>query len=47
MSTNNGIQSIEGLAKTVYIYTVYDHMFGEFSAKNAVFTPYIYGSGQP
>ena len=25
-----------------YIYTVYDRIFGEFSAKNTVYTPYIY-----
>jgi hypothetical protein len=30
-----------------YIYTVYDHIFGDFPAKNTVYTPYIYGSGQP
>ena len=31
-----------GLAKTVYMHRI----FGEFPAKNAVYTPYIYGSGQ-
>ena len=31
-----------GLAKTVY-----DRIFGDFPAKNTVYTPYIYGSGQP
>jgi hypothetical protein len=34
-----------------YLYTVYDHMYGIYPAKNAVHTPYIYiymyGSGQP
>jgi len=30
-----------------YIYTVYDRIFGDFPAKNTVYTPYIYGSGQP
>jgi hypothetical protein len=30
---------------TVYDYTVYDCIFGEFPAKNAVCTPHIYGSG--
>ena len=28
------------------IYTVYDRIFGDFPAKNTVYTPYIYGSGQ-
>jgi len=35
-----------GLARTVYIH-VYDRIFGDFSAKVTVHTPYIYGSGQP
>jgi len=39
-----------GLARTVYIYTVYDRIFVDFPAKNTVYTPYIYiyiyGSGQ-
>jgi len=35
-----------GLARTL-TYTVYDRIFGEFPAKNTVYTPYIYGSGQP
>ena len=30
-----------------YIYTVYDRIFDDFPAKNTVYTPYIYGSGQP
>jgi hypothetical protein len=30
-----------------YIYTVYDRIFGEFPAKNTVYTPYMYGFGQP
>ena len=30
-----------------YIYTAYDRTYGEFPAKNTVYTPYIYGSGQP
>jgi len=30
-----------------YIYTIYDRIFGDFPAKNTVYTPYIYGSGQP
>jgi len=30
-----------------YIYTVYDRIYGDFPAKNTVYTPYIYGSGQP
>ena len=32
---------------TPYIYTVYDRKFGDFPAKITVYTPYIYGSGQP
>ena len=36
-----------GLARTVYIYTVYDRIFGDFPAKVTVHTPYIYGSGHP
>ena len=36
-----------GLARTVYIYTVYDRIFGDFPARNTVYTPYIYGSGKP
>jgi len=36
-----------GLTRTVYIYTVYDRIYGEFPAKNTVYTPCIYGSGQP
>jgi hypothetical protein len=30
-----------------YIYTLYDRIFGVFPAKNTVYTPYMYGSGQP
>ena len=30
-----------------YIYTVYDRIFGDFPAKDSVYAPYIYGSGQP
>ena len=29
------------------IYAVYDRTFGDFPAKNTVFTPCICGSGQP
>jgi hypothetical protein len=25
----------------LYVYTVYDRIFGEFAAKNTVYTPYI------
>ena len=32
-----------GLAKAIYIHRI----FGDFPAKNTVYTPYIYGSGQP
>jgi hypothetical protein len=32
----------------LYIYTVYDRIFGDFpAAENTVYTSYIYGSGQP
>jgi hypothetical protein len=37
----------EGMAITVYIYTVHDRIFGDFPAKVTVYTPYIYVSGQP
>jgi hypothetical protein len=30
-----------------YKYAVYDRIFGDFPAKNTVYTPYIYNSGQP
>ena len=30
-----------------YTYTVHGRIFGDFPAKNTVYTPYIYGSGQP
>jgi hypothetical protein len=30
-----------------YIYTVYGRVFCDFPAKNTVYKPYIYGSGQP
>jgi len=30
-----------------YIYTVYDRIFGDFSAKSTVYTPYINDYGQP
>ena len=36
-----------GLARTVYIYTVYDRIFGDFPAKNTAYTPYIYCPCQP
>jgi len=29
------------------ICIVYDRIFGDFPAKNTVYTPYVYGSGQP
>jgi len=29
------------------MYTVYDSTFGDFPAKNTMYAPYIYGSGQP
>ena len=34
-----------GLVRTVYI-AVYGRIFGDFPAKNAVYKPYIHGSGQ-
>jgi len=36
-----------GLARTVHIHTVYDRIFGHLPAKKTVYTPYLYGSGQP
>jgi hypothetical protein len=30
-----------------YMVSVYDRIFGDFPAKDAVYTPYIYGPGQP
>jgi hypothetical protein len=39
------------LARTVNMHrnirSVYDHIFCNFPANNTVYTPYIYGSGQP
>jgi hypothetical protein len=35
-----------GLARTVYIHRIRP-IFGEFPAKNTIYTPYIYGSGHP
>ena len=29
------------------IYTVYEHVFGDFPTIVTVYAPYIYGSGQP
>ena len=29
------------LPKIPYIYTVYDRMFGDFPAKNTIYTPYM------
>ena len=31
----------------LYICTVYDRIFGDFPAKTSVYTPSIFGSGQP
>jgi hypothetical protein len=40
--------SCVGLARTVYICTVYDHMFGVIPAKNIIYICTInFGSGQP
>ena len=36
-----------GLARIVYTYTVSDRVFSDYPAKNTVYTPYVYGSGQP
>jgi hypothetical protein len=36
-----------GLTRTVYKFIVYDSVFGQFPAINAVYTPYVYDSGQP
>jgi hypothetical protein len=40
------IATFEGLARTVYIHRICMYI-GDFPAKNAVYTPYMYGSGQP
>jgi hypothetical protein len=37
------VHSYIGLAK----YTVYDRIYGDFPARYAIYTPYIYGSSQP
>ena len=34
-----------GLARTIYVYNVYDRIFSDFPAKNTVYTPY--GSVKP
>jgi len=39
--------SYVGLARTVCAHTVYDRIFGDVPAKNALYTPYVYGFGQP
>jgi hypothetical protein len=31
----------------IYIYTLYDPIFGDFPAKNTVFAPNVYDSGEP
>ena len=31
----------------VYIYTIYDRIFGDFPAKNTIYTPYVYGLANP
>ena len=31
----------------IYIYSVNDRIFGDSPANNTVYTPYMYGSGQP
>jgi len=31
----------------IYTHTVYDRIFDDFPARNTVYTPYTYGSGQP
>jgi len=36
-----------GMARPVFIHTVYDLIFGDFPAKTNVYTPYMRGSGQP
>ena len=37
-----------GLARTVYIHRIHmDRIYGGFSAKNTVYTPYTHGPGQP
>jgi len=36
-----------GQNRTYSLCMIYDRIFGDFSAKNTVYTPYKYGSGQP
>jgi hypothetical protein len=47
LALNALLLSFLGLTRTVYIFTVYDRIFGDFSAKITVHASYIYGSGQP
>jgi hypothetical protein len=35
------------LARAAYIFSVYDRICGDFPAQNSVYTPYMYGSGEP
>ena len=39
------VNTLRWLART-FTYTVYGRIFGDFSAKNTVYTPYVYGFGQ-
>ena len=43
---SSGSVTCLGLARTVYIYTVYDRILGHFPAKNTVYTSHVYGSGR-
>ena len=47
--TSSVVRNIKNLSSlpAPYIYTVFDRIFGDFSAKITVYTPYIYDSGQP
>ena len=47
ISFNHSTSYVLGMARTVYICTVYDRVISDFPAKNTVYTPYIHGSGQP
>jgi len=39
--------SVSRVGQIPYTYAVYDRVLGDFPANNSVYTPYIYGFGQP
>jgi len=41
-TAGQGCAARVGLARTVYKYTGYDRIFGDFPAKDVVYAPYIY-----